>query len=84
MQCARKTRINASSVSLFPRERMRDITSLRLALVKTSGMETGEPQRHQAHKDTPTFVSFVASWLESIICPFFSLENQLHRTKRPA
>ena len=25
-------------VALFPRERMRDITSLRLALVKTSGM----------------------------------------------
>jgi len=36
---ARNRRISASSVSLFPRERMRDITSLRLALVKTSGME---------------------------------------------
>jgi hypothetical protein len=39
MRCARNTRINASSVSLFPRERMRDITSLRLALLKTSGTE---------------------------------------------
>jgi len=36
--CARKIRTNASSVSLFPRERMRDITSERLALVKTSGI----------------------------------------------
>jgi hypothetical protein len=29
---------SASSVSLFPRERMRDITSDRFALVKTSGI----------------------------------------------
>ena len=36
MPCARKTRTSASSVALFPRERMRDITSLRLALVKMS------------------------------------------------
>jgi hypothetical protein len=34
---ARKTRTSASSVAPFPRERMRDITSLRLALVKMSG-----------------------------------------------
>jgi hypothetical protein len=39
MPCARNTCINASSVSLFPRERMRDITPLGLALVKTSGAE---------------------------------------------
>ena len=39
MPCARKTRTKASSVRAFPRERMRDITSLRLALVKTSGTE---------------------------------------------
>ena len=37
--CARSNRASASSVSAFPRERMRDITSLRFALVKTSGME---------------------------------------------
>lgn len=36
MCCERKTRIKASSVSLFPRPRMRDITALRLAGVKTS------------------------------------------------
>jgi hypothetical protein len=44
MPCARNTRINANSVSLFPRERMRDITCERLALVKTSGMRFFEPQ----------------------------------------
>jgi hypothetical protein len=33
---SRNSFANASSVSLFPRERMRDITSERLALVKTS------------------------------------------------
>ena len=36
---ARKTRTSASSVARFPRERMRDITSERLALVKMSGTE---------------------------------------------
>lgn len=35
---ARNSRASASSVSLFPRERMRDITSDRFALVKTSDM----------------------------------------------
>jgi hypothetical protein len=35
---ARNSFANASSVSLFPRERMRDITSDRFALVKTSGI----------------------------------------------
>jgi hypothetical protein len=32
----RKNLASATSVSLFPRERMRDITSERFALVKTS------------------------------------------------
>jgi hypothetical protein len=36
---ARSNFASASSVFAFPRERMRDITSLRFALVKTSGME---------------------------------------------
>ena len=39
MRCARKIFASASSVSLFPRPRIRDITSDRFALVKTSGME---------------------------------------------
>ena len=38
MPSARNTRISASSVPLFPRDRMRDITSLRFFLVKTSDM----------------------------------------------
>lgn len=62
MPCARNTRTSASSVARFPRDRMRAMTADRLALVKTSGMRRDEPQRHQAHKDIPTFVSFVSSW----------------------
>jgi len=38
MPWRRKSRIKATSVSLFPRPRMRDITCDRLALVKTSGI----------------------------------------------
>ncbi len=53
-----------SRVSAWPRPRMRDITSERLALVKTSGMGMGEPQRHEAHQGFPRFVSFVPSWFE--------------------
>ena len=34
----RSSRASANSVAWFPRERMRDITSERLALVKTSGI----------------------------------------------
>jgi len=37
--CARNNRASATSVSLFPRERMCDITSDRFDLVKTSGTE---------------------------------------------
>jgi hypothetical protein len=36
---------SASSVSLFPRERMRDITSDRFALVKTSDISVGQASR---------------------------------------
>ncbi len=39
MPCARNTRTSVSSVSAVPRDRMRAITSLRLALVKTSGRD---------------------------------------------
>ncbi len=39
MPCSRSNFTNASSVSLFPRPRIRDITSERFALVKTSGIE---------------------------------------------
>ena len=39
MPWRRKSFIKASSVSRFPRERMRDITCERLALVKTSAMK---------------------------------------------
>ena len=39
MRCRRNNFASASSVSLFPRPRIRDITSERLALVKTSGIE---------------------------------------------
>jgi hypothetical protein len=39
--CRRNSLASASSVSLFPRERMRDITSERLASVKTSGINVG-------------------------------------------
>jgi hypothetical protein len=42
MRLRRSNFASASSVSLFPRERMRDITSLRLALVKTSGIRLVE------------------------------------------
>ncbi len=38
MRAARSSFISASSVFLFPRQRMRDITSDRLAVVKTSGI----------------------------------------------
>ncbi len=38
IRAARSSFTNASSVSLLPRPRMRDITSERLALVKTSGI----------------------------------------------
>jgi len=40
MPLLRNSRASASSVSLFPRPRMRDITSDRLVWVKTSGMAT--------------------------------------------
>lgn len=40
MPCARKSLASASSVSLLPRPRMRDMTCDRLALVKTSGIRT--------------------------------------------
>ncbi len=39
MPCARSSFAIAISVSLFPRPRIRDITSDRFALVKTSGIE---------------------------------------------
>jgi len=42
---ARSSRASASSVSLFPRPRIRDITSDRFAFVKTSGM----PIHHKSH-----------------------------------
>jgi len=38
MPCNRRSFASATSVSLLPRPRMRDITSDRLAFVKTSGM----------------------------------------------
>lgn len=44
MPSARNTCTIVSSVSLFPRERMRDITSLRFALVNTSGIGFFQPQ----------------------------------------
>jgi hypothetical protein len=37
--CARNNRASATSVPLFPRDRMRDITSDRFDLVKTSAIE---------------------------------------------
>lgn len=39
IRCARNSRISASSVSRLPRPRMRDITSDRFALVKTSDIK---------------------------------------------
>jgi hypothetical protein len=42
--CRRNNFASATSVSLFPRERMRDITSERFALVKTSDMGYVTPQ----------------------------------------
>jgi hypothetical protein len=47
MPCARNNRTSASSVSRLPRERMRDITSLRFALVKTSGIDTNYTNLHE-------------------------------------
>jgi hypothetical protein len=38
MPCVRNSLASASSVSLFPRERMRDMTSERLDLEKTSAI----------------------------------------------
>jgi len=56
MRCSRNNFASASSVSLFPRPRIRDITSDRFALVKTSGIflnrEIHEPfENHSATKE---------------------------------
>lgn len=41
MPCARNSVISANSVSRFPRDRMRAITSDRFDWIKTSGMMSG-------------------------------------------
>lgn len=46
---ARNTRASASSVSLFPRLRMRDITSERLDLEKTSAIDTDFTNYHRSN-----------------------------------
>ena len=43
--CWRNNFISASSVAAFPRERMRDITADRFALVKTSDINVGQASR---------------------------------------
>ena len=47
MPCARRSRANTPSVCLLPRERMRDITSERLVLLKMSAMRTAYEERRR-------------------------------------
>lgn len=67
MRWVRKNLIRASSVSLFPVPRMRDITCERLALVKTSGMfrlwrlenQSCDAERARRNGDIPRVHPFV-------------------------
>jgi hypothetical protein len=66
MACARNSAIIRNSVSLFPRERMRDITSKRLVSVKTSGT-TQTSTISTISESVAMYLDAIRNWLRRLI-----------------